>query len=127
MTVVHSPTLNGPRLHAGTGVSALCIDVTVVHPCTGKGILVPNALVDAGKAKITKHAWHEGRGYGFVPFVCSTLGGVSNDAYRVLSLLSKLRAEAQDSVALAAAGGDVRGTPKSVEQRRGDSLASARS
>ena len=67
VTVVHSPTLNGPRIHARAGVSALCIDLTVVYPCTGKGILVPNALVDAGKAKITKHAWHGGRGHGFVP------------------------------------------------------------
>ena len=100
VTVVHSPTLNEPRVHDRAGVSALCIHLTVVHPCTGKDILVPNALVDAGKAKIAKHDWHEGRGYGFVPFVCSTMGDVSNDAYGVLSLLSKLRAEAQDSVLL---------------------------
>ena len=31
--------------------------VDIVHPCTGKGILVPNALAVAGKAKNIKHAW----------------------------------------------------------------------
>jgi len=109
-------------------VSALCIDVTGVHPCTGKGTLEPNALVDAGKAKIAKHGgWHKTRGYGFAPVVCSTLSGVQNDTYRVLSLISRLRAEAQDNVARAAAGGDVRGSPKSVEQRQGLIFACQRS
>jgi hypothetical protein len=128
VTVVHPPTPNGPRIHPHAGVSALCIDVTVVRPCTGKGFLVPNALVDTDKVKTTKHGgWHGARGYGFVPVVCSTLGGVQNDTYRVLSLLSKLRAEAQDNVARAAAGGDVRGSPKSVEQRQGLIFAHQRS
>ena len=43
----------------------------------------------------------------------------ANDSYHLLHLLSMLRAEAQDKVALAAAGGDVRGCVKSVEQRLG--------
>ena len=91
-----------------------------MQPCTGKGTLQPNTLVDAGKAKITKHGgWHGTRGYGLVPIVCSTLGGLQNDTYRVLSLISKLRAEAQVNVAKAAAGGNVRGSPKSVEQLQG--------
>jgi len=46
---------------------------------------------------------------------------VSNDAY------AQLRLRAQDSVALAAAGGDVRGSPKSVAQRRGEIFARQRS
>ena len=89
---------------------------------------MPNALVDAGKAKILKHeGWHKTRGFGFVPVVCSTLGGVQNDTYRVLSLLSRLRAEAQDVAARAAAAGAVRGIPKSVEQRQGLIFARQRS
>ena len=54
--ILHSPTPHAPRIHARDGVSALCIDLTIVHPCTGKGILEPNAPADAGKAKVTKHA-----------------------------------------------------------------------
>jgi len=54
-TVVRLPTLGGPRIDSHDRVSALCLDVSVVHPCTGKGILEPNKQVDAGKAKITKH------------------------------------------------------------------------
>jgi hypothetical protein len=128
VTVVHSPTLGGPRLHDHDNVSALCLDITVKHPCTGKGVLERNSLAVAGKAKITKHeSWHKLRGYGFAPIVCSTLGGVQNDAWRVLSLLSRLRAEAQDNVARAAAGGDVWGSSKSVEQRQGLIFARQRS
>ena len=92
-----------------------------MHFCTGKGILVPNALADAGKAKNTKHeGWLKDWGYSFIPSVVSMLGFVSNDAYRILFLLAFLRAEMLDSVALAAAGGVVRGFVKSVEQRRGE-------
>jgi hypothetical protein len=127
VTVYNPPTSN-PRLHARAGVSALCIDVTVTHPCTGKGILEPNKLVDVGKAKNFKHGgWHKTRGFGFVPVVCSTLGGVQNDTYRVLSLLSRLRAEAQDVAARAAAAGAAGGIPKSVEQRQGLIFARQRS
>ena len=57
----------------------------------------------------------------------STLGFVPNDAYDVLFLLTFLRADMQDSVALAASGGDVRGSAKSVEQRRGEIFARQRS
>ena len=127
VTVVRAPTKHGCRLHEREGVSALCLDVTVVHPFTSKGNLVPSALVDAGKAKNTKHAWLLARGFGFAPFVCSTLGAVANDAYRVLFLISLLRAEKLDSVALAAAGGDARAPHKSVEQRRGEIFARQRS
>ena len=127
VTVVHAPTLHGPRLHEREGVSGLCIDFTVVHPCTGKGILVPNKMVDAGKAKIVKHeGWLHDRDWGFAPFVVSTLGFVANDAYRILFLFALLRAERQDSVALAAGGGDVRGAAKSVAQRRGEIFARQR-
>ena len=59
--------------------------------------------------------------------MCSTLGGVANDAYRVLFLISLLRAEKLDCVALAAAGGDARCPPQSVEQRRGEIFARQRS
>jgi len=38
VTDYNSPTLNGPRPHA-RAVSALCIDVTGVHPCTRVGAL----------------------------------------------------------------------------------------
>ena len=50
----------------------------------------------------------------------------ANDPYHILHLLSMLRAEAQDKFALTAAGGDVRGGVKSVEQRRGEMLARQR-
>ena len=44
-----------------------------------------------------------------------------NDAF------AQLRIGAQDNVVLAAAGGDVRGSPKSVAQRRGEIFARQRS
>jgi hypothetical protein len=75
----------------------------IVHPCTGKGILVPNALATACKAKIIKHTWLGARGLAFTPFVCTTLGDASNDSYLALHLFSLPRAEAQDKAALAAA------------------------
>ena len=37
VTVVQAPTHNCCRLHEREGVSALCLDVTIVHPFTGKG------------------------------------------------------------------------------------------
>ena len=52
-----------------------------MQTCTGKGILVPNALAVAGKAKIIKHACPGARGLAFTPLVCTTLGDASNDSF----------------------------------------------
>ena len=52
---------------------------------------------------------------------------MQNDTLRVLSLVSRLRAQEQDKVAKAAAGGVVRGNLKSVEERQGRIFARQRS
>lgn len=70
------------------------LDFTMVHPYTGNGDWIPNALRDRHNSKMAKHnRAYERQGICFVPCVVTTYGAMGAEFVRLLYILARRQAE----------------------------------
>jgi hypothetical protein len=70
------------------------LDFTMVHPYTGNGDWVPQALRAAHNRKMAKHnSAYERQAISFIPCVLSTYGALGDEFVRLLYILARRQAE----------------------------------
>ena len=70
------------------------LDFTMVHPYTGTGAWIPNAVQAAHNRKMEKHnRAYERQALSFIPCVLSTYGALGDEFVRLLYILARRQAE----------------------------------